>query len=134
MTFLVDTNVLSELTKRRPNPGALAWLSAQGSLTISVITLDELTFGALRARPEQRPRLLSWLDSLVAGCHAICPVDERIARLAGQLRAACADRGRPVTQADMLLAATALLGGHILATCNVRDFRHCGVRMLDPFS
>lgn len=134
MTFLVDTNVLSELTKRRPNPGALAWLSAQRTLTVSAITIDELTFGVLRAPADQRERLRVWLDELIAARPSILSIDQHVARLAGELRAAAAGRGRPVTQPDMLLAATAILGGHTLATRNVGDFRGCGVRLLDPFS
>jgi predicted nucleic acid-binding protein len=134
MSFLVDTNVLSELTKRRPNPGALTWLSSQKTLTISAITVDELSFGVLRAPVGRRAQLVAWLEALLAARPTIVAIDEHVARLAGELRAAAADRGQPVTQPDMLLAASALLGRHTLATRNLRDFRGCGVRLLDPFS
>ncbi len=134
MGYLVDTNVVSELTKRRQNTGAIAWITAQKTITISAITIDELAFGVLRAPPAQRVRLGTWLDALVAAKPTIVPIDADVARLAGELRANAAARGRVATQPDMLIAASALLGGHTLATRNVRDFRGTGVLLFDPFS
>lgn len=134
MAFLVDTNVVSELTKRRPNARAIAWITAQKTITISAITIDELAFGVLRAPAAQRVRLTTWLDALVAAKPTIVPIDAVVARLAGELRANAAARGRPATQPDMLIAASALLGGHTLATRNVRDFHGTGVPLFDPFS
>lgn len=134
MAYLVDTNVVSELTKRKPDAGALAWLATQRSIMLSAITLDELTFGVLRAPAARRPALAWWLDALLAAGPTIVAIDAAVARLAGELRAAAAARGRIATQPDMLIAASARLGGHTLVTRNVRDFQGCGVRLLDPFA
>ncbi|HET6584840.1 MAG TPA: PIN domain-containing protein [Nannocystaceae bacterium] len=61
-------------------------------------------------------------------------VTPSIARAAGELRARRAGRGRPVAQADMLIAATAVVHGLTLATRNVADFVDCGVVLVDPFA
>jgi hypothetical protein len=134
MGYLVDTNVVSELTKRRPNAGAIAWLAGQPTITISAITIDELAFGVLRAPAASRARLAAWLDALIAAAPTIVPIDTRVARLAGELRARAATLGRAARQPDMLIAASALLGGHTLATRNLRDFRGTGVPLFDPFA
>ena len=130
----MDTNVLSELTKRRPNAGAIAWLASQKTVTISAITIDELSFGVLRAPATQRAHLTTWLDALMAAGPTIVAVDRTVAHLSGELRARAATRGRSAAQADMLIAASALLGGHTLVTRNVRDFEGTGVTLLNPFS
>ncbi len=133
MTFLVDTNVVSELTKRRPNPGALAWHEAQTGLTLSAITVDELSFVVMRAPPTSRARLVAWLEALLASRPTIVAIDVRVARVAGQLRADAANHGQALSQPDALVAACALSGDHTLVTRNIRDFRGTGVRLLDPF-
>ena len=133
MTFLVDTNVVSELTKRRPNPGALAWHEAQTGLTLSAITVDELSFGVMRAPPTSRARLVAWLEALLASRPTIVAIDVLVARVAGQLRADAANHGRALSQPDALVTACALSGDHTLVTRNVRDFRGTGVRLFDPF-
>jgi predicted nucleic acid-binding protein len=132
--YLVDTNVLSELPKRRPDPGVIAWFSAQGTVAVSAVTIEELAYGVAKARREQAPRLLEWLDALLAIPPLIVPVDERVARAAGLLRASREKTGRTASQADMLIAATAVATGRTLVTRNVEDFAGCGVALLNPFS
>jgi toxin FitB len=131
---LVDTNVLSELVRQAPNKGVLRWLescqSNHPTLNISVITIDEITFGISR-RPSAR--LMNWLDSLIQ-LHNIVPVTEAIARRAGEIRAQFESKGLIRTQADMLIAATAQLQGFTLVTRNINDFDGCGITILNPFS
>ena len=134
MIYLIDTNVLSELPKRRPDPAVIDWFAAQTSLALSAVTLEELTYGIARARPEQAQRLERWLQKLLTIPPVIVPVDERVAHIAGRLRAERDRAGRAVAQADMLIAACALLTGSVLVTRNVRDFEGCGVPVLNPFS
>ncbi|MEI8254306.1 MAG: PIN domain-containing protein [Deltaproteobacteria bacterium] len=131
--FLADTNVVSELTRKLPDAGALRWLEAQSALVVSAITLEELSFGVARAQPQIRKRLLAWFEALLASGPVVVAVDDRVARAAGVLRAGAAGRGRVMSQADALIGASALVTGRTLVTRNVRDFDGCGVPLLDPF-
>ena len=63
----------------------------------------------------------------------VVPIDSEVALAAGRLRARRERRGRPVAQADMLIAACALTRGLTLVTRNVADFEGCGIALLDPF-
>ncbi len=131
--MLVDTNVLSELPRSRPNANVVAWFAAQETIHVSVVTLEELTFGIARASPAARLRLMRWLDALLDARPMVLDVTAAIARASGELRAAREGRGRRVAQADMLIAATALAHGLTLVTRNGRDFDGCGVALVDPF-
>ncbi len=131
--MLVDTNVLSELPRPRPNVNVVRWFAAQETIHVSVITLEELAFGIARSSPAARSRLGRWLDALLDSRPNVLDVTPPIARASGELRAAREARGRRVAQADMLIAATALAHGLTLVTRNARDFDGCGVALIDPF-
>ena len=132
--YLVDTNVLSELPRPRPNANVVRWLQRQTSVVLSVITVEELAYGIARAPSSQRPKLARWLDEVLDSAVQTLAVTEAIARAAGELRAARESAGRRVAQADMLIAATALIHGLTLATRNARDFVGCGIAVVDPFA
>ena len=127
--LLADTNVVSELMRRHPDPRVVAWSQLQPELALSVVTLEELRFGLIRAGSAEFERAY---DALVTRC-TIYAVDESIARRSGYLRARLSSRGLVRHQADMLVAATALERNCVLATRNVRDFAGCGVRLVNPF-
>lgn len=132
--FLVDTNVVSELTRKAPNRGALAWFGAHPTFAISAVTLEELVFGIGRAPVSRRRGLSEWLEELRGLVSVVVPVDEPIARLSGELRASADRAGRKVAQADALIAATAVIAGAVLVTRNTADFERCGVSMVNPFT
>jgi toxin FitB len=115
-TFLVDTNVLSELTGPRPDVRVLAWARTVPTTSLSVITLEEIEFG-LAWKPNARAK--AWFDTFVRDYCVIHPVTARIAGVAGRLRGALAVRHVSRTQADMLIAATAQVDGLTLVTRNV---------------
>jgi toxin FitB len=131
--MLVDTNVLSELPRPRPNAQVVGWFADQETIHLSVVTLEELVFGVARATPAARPRLARWLEALLEARPIALEVTPAIARVSGELRAAREARGRRVAQADMLIAATALAHGLTLVTRNTKDFEGCGVALFDPF-
>ena len=131
MTYLVDTNVVSELCRRAPNPGVLAWAESVSLVALSVVTVEEIFFG-LAWKPNQR--IQSWFESFLASGCEIFPVTPDVAKCCGLLRGGLAARGQPRTQADMLIAATAQVNQLTLVTRNRRDFEDCGIALIDPFS
>ena len=131
MAFLCDTNVLSELTKPRPDPGAIAWAEGQREVTLSAVTVEEVFYGLSR-RPV--PRILAWFEEFLRRRAHVLPVTVDVARRAGELRGGLASRGETRTQADMLIAATAQLHRLTVVTRNRQDFEGCGVPVLDPSS
>lgn len=132
--YLVDTNVVSELPRRRPHPGALAWLESQSSLVLSAVTVEELAFGIGRAKAPDAGRLRTWFEQLLGIPPEVIPVDEKVARAAGLLRAERERAGVVMAQADALIAASAGVTGRVLVTRNVKHFDGCGIALLNPFA
>lgn len=138
MTFLLDTNVISELRKAgdgRADTNVTAWVAAQDATTflISAITILELERGVLsvqRRDPKQGGRLRKWLDDHVRLQFAgrILPIDDAIATRCAQLH--IPDRRN---EADALIAATALVHNLSVVTRNVKDFHETGVVVIDPW-
>jgi predicted nucleic acid-binding protein len=130
MSVLIDTNVISELARPRPDPRVTAWAGGLITVMLSAVTVEEIFFG-LTARSS--PRVERWFaDFLESDCRVL-EITAPIARHAGVLRGQLTRRGRPRAQADMLIAATAALHGLTLATRNERDFEDCGVTVVNPF-
>jgi predicted nucleic acid-binding protein len=133
--FLIDTDVLSSLAKRRRDANVEGWFEAQqaGNLFLSVITIGEIERGiALQRRrgAEAATVLRAWVDQIV-GIYGgrVLPFDLACARRWGELSAAIGHRG-----ADLQIAATALEHGLTVVTRNVSDFEPTGVAVLDPFN
>ncbi len=132
--FLVDTNVISELAHAHPEPRVLRWAQEQRSVTLSVITVEEIAFGIARHSPARRTRLTAWFESLIASAARIYEINLPVARISAELRARREAAGHRAAQADMLIAATALAHGLTLATQNTKDFTGCGIALIDPFT
>ena len=130
MRHLCDTNVLSELAHPAPNEGVLAWARQVKVVWLSAIVVDEICFG-LGWRPNGRVQ--AWFDAFLEQHCQILPITNAIARRSGELRGRLRARGVTRTQADMMLASTALEHNLTLVTRNIRDFEGCGVALLDPF-
>jgi hypothetical protein len=128
---LADTNVVSELFKPAPDRKVLAWAQLQPRLALSVITWEELTYGfGRRPNAELEARVALFLEE---NCELVA-IDETVARRSGQLRAALGRSGHARHPSDMLIAATALEHGYVLATRNTQDFAGCGLRVINPFA
>jgi predicted nucleic acid-binding protein len=132
--FLIDTNVLSELRRRKRNQGVVEWLESTTDelLYLSVITLGEIRRGIRRLHlhdPIQAVHLEKWLEELRNSfAHRILTVDGAVALRWGELGI-----HQPISVADGLLAATAMQHGLTLVTRNVRDFQPNGIPVLNPF-
>lgn len=137
MSYLLDTNVISELRKPSvtASPEVRAWVTAHPRYTqhISVITVMELELGVCRRErrdPAQGRALREWLEDRVLTEFAdrILPVSSEIAR-----RTAALHVPDPRPSADALIAATALVHDMTLVTRNVSDFLSTGVRVVNPW-
>lgn len=136
MSFLVDTNVLSEPTRRHPDPNVLAWLAAHaGDYYVSSVTIGELVFGIERLAPgRQRRALEAWLQRTLGRLQGrVLAFNTRTAAEWGRLMAELEPRGVQLSVADGQIAATARRHGLTMATDNVADFRPSGVRIVNPF-
>jgi toxin FitB len=135
LSYLLDTNVISELVCARPNRSVVDWIDALPSeaLFLSVLTLGEIRKGVekLTAGP-RRDKLVVWLEHDLPGWFSqrILPIDTTVAENWGKLTA---QAGRSVPAIDSLLAATALTHGLILVTRNVGDFVFANVTVFDPW-
>ena len=134
MTYLLDTNVVSELRRRRPDPEVVRWFDtvAADALYVSVLTIGEIRrcVENLRRRDGRAAQSLeTWLVGLVAGYgDHVVGVDAVVAQRWGRLNIS-----DPVPVVDGLLAATALVRGWTLVTRNTADVERTGVSLLDPF-
>ncbi|MCA1993995.1 MAG: type II toxin-antitoxin system VapC family toxin [Coleofasciculus sp. S288] len=131
MTFLCDTNIISELTRPQPNPGVIAWSSNVTAIALSVITLEEIAYG-LSAKPNAR--IQAWFQNFLTTSCQILPITPDIARRSGELRGNFRVQGITRSQADMLIAATAHIHQLTLVTRNARDFEGCEIALLNPFN
>ena len=134
MTYLVDANILSEVTKPRPQARVVDWLRAnEREIVVDPFVLGEIRFGIYLMSPGARRRQLErWFTRGIEKIRCLtwqAPTGLRWAKLLADLRAA----GQSMPIKDSLIAATALAHGLTLATHNQRDFVKAGVKIFDPF-
>jgi predicted nucleic acid-binding protein len=139
MSFLLDTNVVSEWTKPLPNPGVTNWIATvpENEVFLSVVSVTELRYGIERMpMGSRRTRLDQWLvEELVPRFDGrIIPVDLTIADTCGKLVARSQAKGRPVEPRDAFIAATAEVYELTLVTRNASDFQPTLSAILSPWS
>lgn len=134
MSWLVDTNVISELSRKAPNPKVAGWLlKRQDELFISVLCIGELEKGlAMVTEAARRVRLERWVrnDVLAWFGDRVLPVDARVAVRWGRL---LGEAGEPLPAVDSLIAATALTHRLMVATRDVEGFARTGVALVNPW-
>ncbi len=128
MSFLLDTNAVSEWVKQHPNAGVIAWMEAadEDRIFISVVSLAELRYGVERMPTgRRRSRLEQWLrNELPLRFESrILPVDTEVAEAWGKIVSRSEAAGRPIGAMNAFLAATAETHQMTLVTRNVSDFR-----------
>lgn len=133
--YLLDTNVVSEVTKSHPNPNVAAFVMANSGLWLSAIVLHELEFGLQLLPPGQRrdQQYAAHLGFVTAYRERILPVDRRAAELGAEFRARARRAGLTVAMGDTLIAGTAAAHDLTVVTRNVRDFEGLGVEIINPW-
>lgn len=138
MSFLLDTNAVSEWVKPRPDPGIARWLDEvdEDRTYLSVITLGELRKGVERlAKGRRRKRLHSWLTTDLPDRFGdrMLPVDTIVVDEWGRLLARAEKAGTAVDGTDALIAATAKTHRLQVVTRNVNHFQQTGVDVISPW-
>ncbi len=136
--IVLDTNVVSELTRDRPQPAVLAWLDRQpvSALFTTAITEAELRYGvAILPAGRRRERLAAGIESTLREDFAgrILPFNSAAAHAYAAIAAARRAAGRPIGQSDCQIAAIARSRGIPVATRNVADFAGCGIKVVNPW-
>ena len=133
--YLLDTNVVSETTRSRPNPSVVDFLDRTSELWLASPVVHELEFGLRLMPPGQRRERLRMDLSRFLESYAdrILPVSETGAVWAARLRANAVMSGRSPDLIDMLVAGTAKAHDLAVATRNVRDFEGLGVEVVNPW-
>jgi predicted nucleic acid-binding protein len=136
--WLLDTNVVSELARKRPSAAVLAQLASRPleTLFVSVVTLAEIRYGIERAREcRARATLTEWLTHTVRPMfeHRVLEVSEDVMLKWRLLVEAGRARGHTYAQPDLIIAATALEHGLMCVTRNSKDFEATGVPLLNPW-
>lgn len=139
MSFLLDTNAVSEWVKPRPNPGVVAWLAEvdEDRVFLSVVTLAELRHGVVRLAPgRRRKRLDLWLrEELPLRFEGrILAVDHRVADAWGDVVAHGEKQGQPIGVMDAFIAATAEVHGLTIVTRNTSDFAASASALINPWT
>lgn len=136
MSYLIDTNVISELVRTKPDPRVVAWFDAMpdSALYLSVLTLGELRKGVEKLPDTaRREKLRLWLEHDLPAwfSNQLLSVDVAVADRWGRL---LAEAARPLPAIDSLLAATALHHELRLVTRNGKDFEFPGLVIVNPWN
>jgi predicted nucleic acid-binding protein len=139
VSFLLDTNVISEWVKPLPDRGITEWLAAvdEDRIYISVITISELRFGIERLPPgARRKRIEDWFtsDLPMRFDSRIIPINVAIADSCGKIRNRGRAAGRPIAPMDAFIAATAQITDLTLVTRDVSDFEFLGLPIISPWT
>lgn len=138
MAFLLDTNVVSETIRAKPERLVLDWLEAQAprDLYLAAQTLGELVRGARKTGDRmRRQRLERWIEADLAKQFEgrVLPFDGAAAAIWGRLMGDGDRSGRTPALADAQIAAVAIRHNLAVATRNIRDFEHLDVELLNPW-
>ena len=137
MSIVLDTNVLSEITKPSPDLGVLQFVADHSpELMVTTVTMFEIAFGIETMPGGRRRRQIEDLFDVFLhelGDARLLPLTVTAARRSGQVRAVRRKQGRPIDVADAQIAGIALDHGHSVATRNVSDFDGIGLPLINPW-
>ena len=139
MNYLIDTCVISEFVKRKPNDHVRNWFNQQQEthLFLSAISSAEIKKGIYKIKPSQPERALklqNWLDRLeLSFSQRILPINDDILEQWAQLSASMERQGSTLAVMDSLIAATANHYDLTIATRNINDFNALPLKIINPF-
>jgi len=138
MKYLLDTNVISELVKKEPNPGVLRWIDErdESSLFLSVITFGELQKGISKLSDKDRAeRLQTWIDQDLSSRFEgrILSLDMDILVTWGIIQGQSEKNGTPLPVMDSLIAATAITRNLTVVSRNLYDIERCQASVYNPW-
>ena len=138
MNYLLDTCVLSEFTRRKPDEKVTRWIDStdEEKLFISVITIGEIQRGIeLLPESHRKTELLAWMNNelIERFGQRILPLDTQTLFLWGSLTARLQKTGQPLGVMDSLIAASAIQHNLIIVTRNIADFLPCSVQIINPW-
>ena len=139
MRFLLDTNVISELSRRQPAYQVTEWLEGLElhKTFLSVVSVSEIRRGiGLSRSSDYQLHLTHWFEGVVWPEYRdrILVMDIDVADVSGSIVAKCQRLGRPVEPFDAVIAATAEVHGLTLVTRNIKDFEVWGGPVFDPWA
>jgi hypothetical protein len=131
--ILLDTNVLSEPLRQRPDTAVLSWLEAHPDAAITAITVGELLVGVARLPAGARRESLAAAVDRAIGRADVLDYDEAAARAYARIQEQRRAAGHPLAVEDGMIAAICLANVATLATRNTRDFEGLGIELIDPW-
>jgi len=138
MKYLLDTCVISELVKPKPNENVVRWISSQQEhhLYMSVLSFGEIHKGIEKALDNKRKqRLHLWVnnDLLMRFKNRIISIDLKVASEWGKIQAVTEKQGRPMPSIDGLIAVSGLVNGCIVVTRNISDMENSTAELFNPW-
>ncbi len=139
MNYLIDTCVISEFVKRKPNDHVRNWFNQQQEidLFLSAISIAEIKKGIYKiksSQPERALKLHNWLDRLeLSFSQRILPINNDVLEQWAQLSASMERQGETLAVMDSLIAATASHYDLTISTRNVNDFNALPLKIINPF-
>ena len=137
--IIIDTNVVSELMRAKPDPAVLAWFAGHAADTLFLTAISEAelrTGAAILPAGQRRDRLVGAIDAMIDQDFAgrILPFDSPAARCYAEIAAARRAAGKPIMDADCQIAAIVRASGAKIATRNVNDFEGCAIDIINPWN
>ncbi len=135
MSWLLDADVLSQPAKRMGNPHVIAWLEAnKKDCYTSTIAIAQLAYWVRTREGRLRMAHQVWLTRLLENFEGrVLSFNSSIAYVWAEQKFLLKEKGHTMPVEDSYIAATARRHGLTIVTGNEKDFRHCGVKVLNPF-
>lgn len=138
MKYLLDTCLLSELVKKKPNSGVVSWLEKadESKLYLSSLTIGELQRGISKLPDNTRKETLqAWVNNDLASRFEgrIIGIDTEVAKAWGVMQGTGEQKGVVLPAIDSLIAATAMVHKLTVVTRNIKDLERCHVKVFNPW-
>ena len=134
--FVLDTNIISEITKEQPSIDVIAWLfHHEENLYLTAITIGELLEGVYRLPlGKRRENLLLMVERIISAyAKRVFAYDGKAAQIYARMQDETARGGRALAVEDGMIAAICVAENATLATRNIKDFSHLGLELVNPF-